>query len=532
MNVNPHRRYRHPFVLLPVLAAFIASVFSPFAVSVEAASGDIDPTFGISGKVTVGILNTTFPEPPHAIAIQKDGKMVVAGANFNFPPPSPRAKIVVVRLNPDGSLDATFGTGGVVMTGFSSQDDIANALAIQDDGKILVGGYSVGSLDKPRFVVLRLNADGSPDVSFGYNGLWMVGIGAASVEALAIQPDGKIIAAGSANFPIRGWRGQFIVRLNPNGTLDMTFGGYGYGAEFGQGVVLNPSAALGGARAIALQPDGKIITSDGISLARYNPDGSLDATFGSGGITATSVTVSSLNALALQSDGRILVAGGSPDFVVARYKSNGAPDKSFNGNGRVNTDFFGEDDAARALIIQPDGRLVAIGYASHQGNLDFALARYNGNGSLDLTFGTDGKVTTDFDGGNDVATAAALQSDGKIVAFGNTRITSFRGALARYSGAGFDLTLQDESNGNILQINSATGQYVFKNCAGTVLGGTGTITRRGAIIALQHNGGDRKVQATVDGNTHRANATIKIIGGGPAYTIIDRDVTDDTGTCP
>jgi len=166
------------------------------------------------------------------------------------------------------------------------------------------------------------------------------------------------------------------------------------------------------------------------------------------------------------------------------------------------------------------------------GNYDFALARYNGDGNLDSAFGSGGKVTTDFTGGNDRAFAAALQSDGKIVAFGNTVGTITQGALARYSGDGFDLTLQDESNGNILQINSTTGQYVFKNCAGTVLGGTGTITRRGATITLQHNGGDRKVQATVDGNTHRASATIKIIGGGPAYTIIDRDITNNTGTCP
>src|SRR5437763_1504091 len=149
MNFNSQRVYRQPRVLLLALAAFIASVLSSLAVPVEAASGDLDPTFGIGGKVTVGILNTTFPTPPHAIAI---------------------------------------------------------------------------------------------------------------------QPDGKIIAAGGANFPIRGWRGQFIVRLNPNGTLDMTFGGYGYGAEFGRGVVLNPVEGLGGAGVLALQPDGKIITGDYGSL--------------------------------------------------------------------------------------------------------------------------------------------------------------------------------------------------------------------------------------------------------------------------
>jgi uncharacterized delta-60 repeat protein len=530
MNFNSHRVYRQPLVLLLALVALMTSLLSSLAVPVEAASGDLDPTFGIAGKVTSSAFGSA--DSVRAIAIQRDGKIVVAGTGFRQPPPQTWSDVGLARFNLDGTPDQTFGAGGFVVMNFFDFDG-AFAVGIQSDGRIVVGGYTSNGMGKPLSLLARFNPDGSLDSTFGNLGR-IRGADFSHIYALVILPNDKIFAVGFVEFGSYLPRGYQLARLNADGTPDQTFNGSGY--------VLTPTSD-GPAYAVAVQPDSKFIIGGGdpFKLVRYLADGSIDTSYGTNGVVTAAFTKphSVITALALQSDGRIVAAGyvgdtatGPFDFALARFKSNGSPDKSFNGDGRVTTDFFGEDDAARALIIQPDGRLVAVGYASRAGNYDFALARYNGNGSLDSTFGSGGKATTDFNGGNDKAYAAALQSDGKLIAAGGTVGTIAQGALARYRGDGFDLILQDESNGNILQIDSATGQYLFKNCAGTVLGGTGSVTRRGATLSLQHNGSDRKVQATVDGNTHRANATIKILGGGPAYSILDRDVTNNTGTCP
>ncbi|HKQ06907.1 MAG TPA: hypothetical protein VJ464_17375 [Blastocatellia bacterium] len=529
MNFNPHRLLR-PLALMSALVFLMVGILSSFTLAVKAATGDLDPTFGTGGKIVI-----TAPQGPkalRAIAIQRDGKVIVAGWGAN-PPPQTFTDVALARYNPDGSLDQTFGTGGYILNPFSYDPDEVYAIGIQSNGKIVIGGKTSNSMGKPFWLLARYTADGHLDTTFGLNGI-IRGPDDSVIYNLAILPDDRIVTVGSAYQFSYLPSGTYLTRFNADGGHDSSFNGNGY--------VLTPYGLFGyPGTALAVQPDGKIIIGGGSSftMMRYNTDGSVDMNFGTGGVATASFAkpYAVITALGLQSDGRIVAAGyagdvnGPFDFALTRFKYNGAVDKSFNG-GKVTTDFSGEDDAARALIIQPDGRPVAVGYASHQGNYDFALARYNWDGSLDSTFGSGGKVTTDFAGGNDQAYAAALQSDGKIIAAGNASNPFLKGALARYSGDGFDLTLQDEGNGNILQINSATGQYVFKNCAGTVLGGTGTVTRRGAIITLQHNGGDRKVQATVDANTHRANATIKIIGGGPAYTIIDRDITNNTGTCP
>lgn len=525
LNFNPHRVFR-PFALMSALVLLMVGILSPFTLAVKAATGDLDPTFGTGGRVTSNALVSS--DAIRAIAIQQDGKIVVAGTGFHQPPPQTWSDVGLGRFNPDGSPDQTFGTGGFVTINFFDFDG-AYAVGIQSNGKIVVGGYTSNGMGKPRSLLARFNPDGSLDPTFGRFG-WLWGDDFSHYYALAILPDDKILAVGFIDQGSYVPRGYLMTRLNADGTGDSSFNGY-----------RTPSTD-GPAYAVVVQPDGRFIIggSNPFKLIRYLTNGSIDTSFGTNGVATATFTkaYSVVTSLALQSDGRIVAAGyagdinGPFDFALARFKVNGALDKSFNGNGQVTTDFFGEDDTARALVIQPDGRPVAVGYASHMGNYDFALARYNGDGSLDTIFGSGGKVTTDFSGGNDRAYAAVLQSDGKIIAAGNTSNPFGKGALARYSGDGFDLTLQDESNGNILQINSATGQYVFKNCAGTVLGGTGTITRRGATLTLQHNGGDRKIQATIDNNMHRANATIKIIGGGPAYTIIDRDITNNTGTCP
>ncbi|MCY4440164.1 MAG: Ig-like domain-containing protein, partial [Deltaproteobacteria bacterium] len=215
------------------------------------------------------------------------------------------------------------------------------------------------------------------------------------------------------------------------------------------------------ARAMVIQPDGKIVAAgfanDGsdndFALARYNTDGTLDTTFSADGKVTTDFAGNDdeANAVAIQSDGKIVAAGfandGSDDnFALARYNADGSLDTTFSSDGKVTTDFGGNDDEVRAVAIQPDGKIVAAGFANDGSDNNFALARYNTNGSLDTTFSSDGKLTTDFDGKDDEAYAVAIQPDGRIVAAGyatNTNQTTTNTsddhkdfALTRYNSDG------------------------------------------------------------------------------------------------
>jgi uncharacterized delta-60 repeat protein len=216
------------------------------------------------------------------------------------------------------------------------------------------------------------------------------------------------------------------------GDLDLTFSGDGkQRTDFGFG---DSRAA-----AIARQPDGKIVAVGAdrgdLALARYNPNGSLDTSFSGDGKQTTDFggCCDGANGVALQDDGKIVVVGGG-GFALARYNPNGSLDTSFSGDGKQTTSFTAVD-VANGVTIQGDGKIVAVGRAGDFGVTDFALARYNPNGSLDTSFSGDGRQTTDF-GGDDGANGVAIQGDGKIVAAGvgpgPNGTNDF--ALARYLG--------------------------------------------------------------------------------------------------
>ena len=261
------------------------------------------------------------------------------------------------------------------------------------------------------------------------------------------------MAAGSLIH--NNWTTAFLVaRFNSDGSLDQTFGNQGLAVTgFGDG-----SAA---ASAVVLQPDGKIILVgvsgagpyselNDFALARYNANGSLDSTFGNGGKLKTHFpgvfnTGSTATAVALQSDGRIVVAGrykneGSyREFALARYNANGSLDPSFGSSGMLTTTMGAGDAAALSIALLPNGRIVLTGYftAGHR-NHDFALACYSASGTLDQNFGNGGRVTTDFSGNSDdIAEVVALQSDGKLILAGQTGLyPSFNVAVARYNSTG------------------------------------------------------------------------------------------------
>ena len=379
-----------------------------------AAPGDLDQGFGSGGKVMTGIVASN-------LALQPDSKIVVAGLGVSGPSPG----FGLARFNPDGTFDASFGSGGTVITEFSNG---AAALALQPDGKIVVAGGTRVTFPAPvDFALARYNPDGALDATFGSGGKVVTDFGGANegAKALAVQPDGKIVMAGTSSDGALSSFKFAVARYNPDGSLDSTFGAGG-----------KVTTSFGGftrAFALALQPDGKIVVAgqalSQVALARYNSDGTLDATFGSGG-RATGVVSGIAFAVALQLDGKIVVAG---EFL-ARYSSSGHLDPTFGSGGVVPVSFGGR--SASAVAIQVDGKIMAGGETSSSipsGGDDFALARYNVDGTLDATFGSGGRVVTDFGSMDEEIRALALQPDGKIVVVGPSPCCT-NSILARYLG--------------------------------------------------------------------------------------------------
>ncbi len=381
-------------------------------------AGGLDQTFGTGGKVTTDFFEGGLSgrDSASSLVLQPDGKLVAAGSTNGS---GGGIYTALARYNPDGTLDTSFGAGGRVVTDFGPNgfSRIA-ALALQPDGK-LVGAGTHGS----GLALVRYNANGTLDTSFGTGGKVSTNQSGATEEiyALVLQPDGKLVAAGvrfEGNSALALWR------YNANGTPDSTFGvGGRVTGPFGTGY------------ALALQPDGKLIAAGGnFGLARYNANGTLDNSFGAGGMAAFNFgsSFSVANALALQPDGKI-IAGGLffnnviSQFALARYTPNGALDASFGTGGQVTTDLDnGGNDTLYALGLYPDGKIAAAGNSSG----DFGLARYNTNGALDTTFGLGGKVTTDINNGTrDEARALVIQPDGKIVAAGGSGSSSSFGPL-------------------------------------------------------------------------------------------------------
>jgi uncharacterized delta-60 repeat protein len=341
----------------------------------------------------------------------------------------------------DGDLDPLFGSGGMVTTDLGKSTDIAEAVAIQADGKLVVVGttYKNNDFSTEDFVVTRYNTDGTLDITFGSKGRVRTDFpGLAAVpSSVVIQPDGKIVVAGGA-FPLFTFLGNFeVVRYNPNGSLDTSFGD--------GGIVTTIFPAGSYASDVALQSDGKIIAAGtffvdfnpgdisdtDFALARYDPDGTPDATFGNGGTVTTDFVGFEDDAFSvlIQPDGKIVAVGSANDpatfydFAAARYLSNGTIDTTFGVVGKVQTDFGDQNfDRARSAALQPDGRIVAAGFAiSHNGGVqNFAVARYTSSGALDATFNRRGITQIDFGNCCQSATKVLLQSDGKIIAVGGS----------------------------------------------------------------------------------------------------------------
>ena len=406
---------------------------------VLAASGGLDTTFSGDGKLTTDIAG--WDDRAYAVTIQSDGKIVAVGSHSS----TLESDFVVARYNLNGSLDTSFSGNGIRTTDFGKEDE-AKDVAIQSNGKIVVTGNTCEPGGDCDLVVARYNPNGDLDTTFSGDGKVIVNFGGkdngtngSDGGGLVIQPDGRIVVAG---FLDNGSDYDFAVyRLNSNGSLDTTFSSDGkqkIGFGSGRDDTGSDLAIHSGKIVVAGDTCDAGFGSCNFALARLNSNGTLDTTFGGDGRTVTDFGGDEEgNAVAIQQDGKIVVAGASEDassedFALARYNLNGSLDTSFSLDGKHTTHFPGYASQACGVVIQPDGKIVAVGFIEIGETDDFALVRYKTNGWLDKTFSGDGKVTTDF-GIDSMAMAVALQSNGRIIAAGWANDGIDRDiALARY----------------------------------------------------------------------------------------------------
>ena len=352
-------------------------------------NGSLDPSLDPgTGAVAMGIV--------HVVARQNDGRILLAGLFNGY---NNASRNGIVRANNDGSLDSSFNPG----TGFGQTGNVG-VIAIQPDGKVLLGGGFSNYNGVSRANLARVNSDGILDTSFdsGAN---------APVQSLAIQPDGKILIGGFFTTYF-GVSRNGIARLNSDGTLDLSF---------------NPGSGLPNAlvNAIAIQSDGRILIAgsfssyNGInrqSLVRVNNDGSLDAAFNPATISQP------LYAIAIQSDGKILLGGfqtiiysnGVGRNSIARLNIDGSLDTSFDPGSGTFDPVAEEAPEVFALAVQSDGRIVIGGlFTLYNGVTRNGIARINSDGSLDTSF--------DPGTGASWVQTLALQPDGKILLGGPFR---------------------------------------------------------------------------------------------------------------
>jgi uncharacterized delta-60 repeat protein len=431
-------------------------------------NGSLDSTYNFNGIVKTA----TSPggdDIGNSVLAQSDAKLIIVGSSDDD------TDYTLIRYNIDGSLDNTFGTGGIVTQDVNGSLDEGRAAVLQPDGKIIVTGRTGPNWSKTNFTS-RHNSNGTLDTSFGTNGFSFVTDKDAVPETVSLQTDGKIVIV--ADFLGPNDRDQLIWRYNPNGSLDNTFGT--------NGVTLTDSTYSLWGMSSVIQSDGKIVVGGYTSTSpsdfmvmRYTSNGVLDNSFGINGIVTTDVNSSSIAqaySVLIQPDGKILLGGWADngtanyDFCVVRYNTDGSIDNSYGNSGIALIDVNNNStDYGRAMILLPNGKLVLAGYA-HNSGADFALITLLSDGSLDTSFGINGKVFTDIGGSWDKAYSVVLTPNNKIVLGGYSNVngddefTTVR-YLTDLSIGIIDLSLKSNS----LMIfpnpisNSATLNYKLKN---------------------------------------------------------------------
>ena len=413
--------------------------------------GGLDLTFGTQGKVTTefdGVATSVY-----SAVIQPNGYIILggldgSGSDLNW---------ALARYTPLGALDTTFGTGGKVTYSFGADNTCGiGSLKLQSDGKIVAGGFAeTDSENQYAFAIVRFNVDGTVDSTFGTGGQVIALLDQTPDpqaddfgSSLVIYPDdGTIVLGGTSQNGAAAQKKFALVSTDKNGHVGF--------------LKLNNFTGTSNdtLHSLSLQSDGKIVAggysaegfNESLALARYAPNGELDTSFGTDGRVTTSIagaTQARGNSVAIKSNGKILLGGYArfgtfatqyDNFVLAQYNTDGSLDTDFGDNGLVIVGFIAEtsNDQAYSVAVQDNGKIILAGFVE-VGLRDFSMYRFNIDGSIDTTFGTNGKVSTDFGATNDWATSAVIQSDGDIILAGfkypNGGGHGAAFALARYHG--------------------------------------------------------------------------------------------------
>lgn len=418
--------FRYLIISIIALSLSAATTLSAFA-----ADGDLDTTFGLGGIATYdfdGTPSNTDNDQSRDVAVQADGKIVMVGYAYLT---ASNSALAIMRFNADGTLDTTFGSNGRIINDYAAGAEQFGGVVIQPDGKII----AVGTVDSRRTrVIIRYNADGTVDTTFATNGVYTAPLAfgnnnvTVDTPRILLQPDGKILAMGThkldSGADIFGVR-----RLNADGTPDTSFGDNGLAtARF------TPFAPNLGDRPsdFALQADGKIVAggfanSEDVAVARWNKDGTLDTTFGNGGKVQISFGSADATAwtITVQPDGKVLVGGrvliNDSDVLLVRLNTDGSLDTTFDNDGYASAN-FGAFDHAYKIFVR-NNKIITVGDTIQSPNSDFLIARFNMDGSLDTSFGTNGSVITSINA-YDFTYSAAFAPDGKLVIGGFTRTST------------------------------------------------------------------------------------------------------------
>lgn len=333
-----------------------------------------------------------------------------------------------------GTLDTAFGDGGIVWLKLASSG--ADAIAVQGDGKVVVGGYRTG---ETKAILLRLLANGAQDPTFGSSGVVesFAGTSGTSIKAISLQTDGKVVAVGSSRSS-GSPNAMTIARHLADGGLDPTFGNSGL-------VIAAYAGRDAYAYAVSIRPDGKIVVvgysedaqtpnaSANFEIARFGADGVPDSTFGGTGRVTLDIrgTDDRVGALALGQAGTTLVAGstketsaltGRYDIAAARLTDDGSLDTTFGTGGKFVSAFGTGTQRGSGVAVAPTGEVVVGGWSSGAASDDFAVLRLSARGALDPAFGSFGVATNDFAGRTDRSTRVLLQEDGRVIALGTSGI--------------------------------------------------------------------------------------------------------------
>jgi len=409
--------------------------FTYFAIFRFTSTGAPDSTFGGGDGIATAFegLGRAYP---NSLFIQPNGSILSVGETIV----NENRSFAVARHTPDGTNDTGFGTNGTAVIGFTGPS-AGQSAAVQTDGKLVLAGWNYTN-NIGQFALVRLNANGALDSTFGSNGQVVTAfVDGASIDDTAITTDGRIIAIGTGY----GSDAKYfldIARYMPNGSLDTTFDGDGK-LEIQTG-----RQSYDYAYAVAELPGGKYLSignsNDKVAITRHSADGTLDASFDGDGRLLTNHGLGVTDAI-VQSDGKIVVTGNyypSNESLqkVIRLNSDGTTDTSFGSGGTAEVAFPGFRHAySHALAVQTDGKYVLAGQVDGDGNPNIqrmALARLNSDGTLDNTFDGDGRVVTDINGFSGGALTVKIQPDGKILAAGHTYVSSGSGdtfSLVRYN---------------------------------------------------------------------------------------------------